>query len=170
MASDLGAPLHCERRWLFGNIVVWETQRRVQRGGGEVRLGSRSFDLLLHLVKRAGEVVSKNELLSSVWSNVVVEEATVRVHMSFLRKALGAPRVEDGCREWIVTVPLRGYCFVGRVRSKSVDDADLLEPNVALGQGVVEADALEAHRRRVPRVGQAVGDGQVFQSAIRMLH
>ncbi|MDM0074797.1 winged helix-turn-helix domain-containing protein [Variovorax sp. J2P1-59] len=108
-------------RWHFGSFLVWETQRRLERSGQAVRLGPRSFDLLLQLLQRAGEFVSKDELLSSVWAGVVVEEASVRVHMSTLRKALGEPDDGDGCEEWITNVPLRGYRFNGRVRQEAFD-------------------------------------------------
>ncbi|CAA2109455.1 ATP-binding protein [Variovorax paradoxus] len=105
-----------EVRWRFGPFIVWETQRRIERLGEAVRLGSRSFELLLQLVKRVGEVVSKDELLSTVWAGVVVEEASVRVQMSALRKALGEPDENDDCVEWISNIPLRGYRFNGAVR------------------------------------------------------
>ena len=108
-----------EVRWYFGVFVVWEAQRRCERSGQAVRLGPRAFDLLLQLIKRAGEFVSKNDLLSAVWAGVVVEEASVRVHMSTLRKALGEPGDSDECKEWISNVPLRGYRFNGRVRREA---------------------------------------------------
>ncbi|WP_269758563.1 winged helix-turn-helix domain-containing protein [Variovorax sp. E3] len=108
-------------RWRFGSFVVWETQRRLERFGQAVRLGSRSFELLLQLVKRVGQVVSKDELLSTVWAGVVVEEASVRVQMSTLRKALGEPEDGDDCTEWISNVPLRGYRFNGTVRRELID-------------------------------------------------
>jgi predicted ATPase/DNA-binding winged helix-turn-helix (wHTH) protein len=110
-----------EIRWGFGSFIVWEAQRRLESFGQEVRLGSRSFDLLLQLLKRAGELVSKDELLSAVWGNVVVEEASVRVHMSQLRKALGEPGEGDDCKEWISNIPLRGYRFNGRVLRELID-------------------------------------------------
>ena len=102
-------------RWRFGPFVLWEGQRRLERHGHPVRLGSREFGLLLELLRRAGEVVSKGELLAAAWSDVVVEEASVRVHMSMLRKRLGKPADEEACLQWIATVPLRGYCFLGKV-------------------------------------------------------
>jgi len=108
-----------EIRWYFGDFVVWEAQRRLERAGEAVRVGPRAFDLLLQLLKQAGEFVSKHELLSSVWADVVVEEASVRVHMSTLRKALGKPDENEGCKEWISNVPLRGYRFNGRVRTET---------------------------------------------------
>lgn len=110
-----------EIRWYFGHFVVWEAQRRLERSGEVLRLGTRSFDLLLQLIKRAGEVVSKDELLSAVWAGVVVEEASVRVHMSTLRKALGEPAESDDCKEWISNIPLRGYRFNGRVRREAAN-------------------------------------------------
>lgn len=112
-------PASAEVRWYFGDFVVWEAQRRFERVGNAVRLGPRSFDLLLQLIKRAGEFVSKNDLLAAVWAGVVVEEASVRVHMSTLRKTLGEPGDSDECKEWISNVPLRGYRFNGRVRREA---------------------------------------------------
>jgi predicted ATPase/DNA-binding winged helix-turn-helix (wHTH) protein len=102
--------------WRFGSFVLWDMQRRLERHGRPVRLGSRALGLLLELLKRAGEVVSKDELLAAVWPDIAVDEASVRVHMSILRKALGDPDDGNGCVEWISNIPLRGYIFLGRVR------------------------------------------------------
>ncbi|NYT36573.1 transcriptional regulator [Allopusillimonas soli] len=104
-----------DEAWQFGSFVIWAQQRRVELAGRPIRLGPRSFDLLLFLVKRAGEFVDNRELLSGVWSGVVVEEASVRVHVSLIRKALGVPGERDGCWEWISNVPLHGYRFNGRL-------------------------------------------------------
>jgi len=121
-----------EARWHFGAFILWESQRRLERlGGGDtaadganaaqvVRIGPRSFDLLLYLVRRAGEFIAKDELLNTVWAGVVVEEASVRVHVSMLRKALGEPDGEDGFKEWISNLPQRGYRFNGRVQRETV--------------------------------------------------
>jgi len=109
-----------EIRWRFGPFTVWEAQRRIERAGETVRLGARTFELLLQLIKRSGEVLSKEELLATVWAGVVVEETSVRVHMSTLRKALGEPGAGEGCREWISNIPLRGYRFNGRVHREPV--------------------------------------------------
>lgn len=134
MQAQSAAPIEppaSEVRWRFGAFVLWETQRRLERldppGVGAdvariVRVGPRSFDLLLQLVRRAGEFIAKDELLATVWAGVVVEEASVRVHMSMLRKALGDPAPEDGCKEWIANVPQRGYRFNARVRRERVDE------------------------------------------------
>lgn len=116
-----------EVRWGFGSFMVWENQRRIESFGRELKLGSRSFDLLLQLLRRAGELVSKDELLSAVWGAVVVEEASVRVHMSQLRKALGKPGAGEDCKEWISNIPLRGYRFNGRVLRELIDTSAKLK-------------------------------------------
>jgi Transcriptional regulatory protein, C terminal len=53
-------------------------------GGQPVRLGSRAFDILLALLGRPGEVISKEELMASAWPNIFVEEANLRVHIGAL--------------------------------------------------------------------------------------
>lgn len=111
------------RRWQFGDFLLWEGEQRLEREGNPVRVGSRALGLLLTLLTRAGEVISKDELLTAVWPDVVVDEASVRVHMSILRKALGAPAAQDGCLEWIANIPLRGYRFLGRVHCEFVQSA-----------------------------------------------
>lgn len=107
-------------RWHFSDFSVLETHRRLERAGETVPLGPRSFDLLLQLLRQAGEFVSKDALLSTVWNGVVVDDGSVRVHMSMLRKVLGRPRDSDGCSEWITNVPLRGYRFNGRARREGL--------------------------------------------------
>jgi predicted ATPase/DNA-binding winged helix-turn-helix (wHTH) protein len=81
-------------------------ERRLLVDGTPTVLGARAFDVLLALVERAGELVSKNDLLEQVWTGRVVEEANLTVQVSSLRKVLGG--------ELIATIPGRGYRFTGR--------------------------------------------------------
>jgi predicted ATPase/DNA-binding winged helix-turn-helix (wHTH) protein len=75
-------------------------------------LGSRALDILIVLISAPNEVVSKKDLMSRVWPDVIVEEGSLRFHMASLRKALGDGK--DGAR-YITTIPGRGYCFVAPV-------------------------------------------------------
>ena len=93
--------------WLFGEVEIWPAERRVLRAGVAQSLGGRAFDLLLALIERRGELLSKDELLRQVWPGLVVEENNLTVHMSALRKAIGP--------EAISTVPGRGYQFTAEV-------------------------------------------------------
>ncbi|MCS3763114.1 putative ATPase/DNA-binding winged helix-turn-helix (wHTH) protein [Bradyrhizobium centrosematis] len=87
--------------------------RVLEKGGAPVRLGSRATDILRILVDRAGEVVSKHEILAFAWPGLAVEEISLRVHVAELRKVLGDGK--DGAR-YITNVPSRGYCFVAPVQ------------------------------------------------------
>lgn len=69
--------------------------------GAPVQIGSRAFELLLTLVQRRGTMVSRSELLETVWPGLFVEENNIAVQVNTLRKLLGA--------KTIVTVPGRGY-------------------------------------------------------------
>jgi DNA-binding winged helix-turn-helix (wHTH) protein len=102
-------------RYVFGEVTVDVTERRVTRLGTTVGLPPKAHDLLVCLVRRAGHLVSKRELLDAVWPDAFVEEGILAVHVSALRKALGDGR--DSAR-YIETVPKTGYRFVG-----TLDDA-----------------------------------------------
>jgi DNA-binding winged helix-turn-helix (wHTH) protein len=67
---------------------------------------------LVYLAERPGEVIGKNELIDHVWSNVTVEEVSLRVQVAAIRKALGDGRCGN---RYIANVKGRGYLFVGSV-------------------------------------------------------
>ncbi len=73
-----------------------------------VRLGPKATEVLLCLVARAGEVVTKDELMVQVWPDTFVEEANLSVHVSAIRRVLA----HDGTAR-IETVARRGYRFTG---------------------------------------------------------
>ena len=97
----------------FGPFSLHEKARLLERDGVPVKLGSRALDILWLLVSRAGDVVSKNELLAHAWPGLVVEEINLRVHIAEVRKALGDGK--EGAR-YITNIPSRGYCFVAPVQ------------------------------------------------------
>jgi DNA-binding winged helix-turn-helix (wHTH) protein len=96
----------------FGPFCLLPTQFLLREGDKPVSLGSRALEILIALLERRGELVSKQELMARVWPNVFVEPANLTVHMSALRRALRDGR--DGHR-FIVNIPGRGYCFVASV-------------------------------------------------------
>jgi predicted ATPase/DNA-binding winged helix-turn-helix (wHTH) protein len=87
----------------FGRVEIQPAQRRVLVDGQAKPLGARAFDMLLVLMERRDRIVAKNELLDLVWPGMVVEENNLPVHVSALRKLLGA--------DAIATIPGRGYRF-----------------------------------------------------------
>lgn len=76
----------------LGPIVLARGAREVRVRGEEVELTQREFDLLEYLVRNAGQVVSRDQLLESVWGFLSPGETrTVEVHIAQLRKKLGDP-------------------------------------------------------------------------------
>src|SRR5690349_2727979 len=78
-----------EESFAFGSFRLIPAQRVVLDGDTPMRLGSRAFDILLALVERAGETLSRDQLIARTWPDTVVEEGALRVHVAALRKALG---------------------------------------------------------------------------------
>jgi DNA-binding response OmpR family regulator len=78
----------------LGPVVLSRTGREVHVGGDEVELTQREFDLLEYLARHAGQVVSRDQLLESVWGYLAPGETrTVEVHVAQLRKKLGHPEL-----------------------------------------------------------------------------
>ena len=100
------------RFYRFGEYEVDSAKRFLLLNGQRIALTPKAFDVLLALVERHGEIVSKNELLRTVWPDTVVEEISLTRNISVLRKALGEKPDEHN---FIVTVPGTGYRFVAAV-------------------------------------------------------
>jgi predicted ATPase/DNA-binding winged helix-turn-helix (wHTH) protein len=96
----------------FGSFQLDPARKLLLDDDKPVRLGSRAFEVLLALVERAGETVSKDDLVARVWPDTFVGEVNLRVHVAAVRRALG-----DGLNglRFIANEPGRGYRFVAPV-------------------------------------------------------
>lgn len=92
----------------FGPFELDPAEQRLTRDGRAIALAPKAFQTLLVLVRHAGRLVEKDDLLRAVWPNTSVEEIGLTRNISVLRKALGDD--PDG-GSWIETVPTRGYRF-----------------------------------------------------------
>src|ERR1700730_10621158 len=99
----------CEDALLFGSFRLLPRRRLLLFGDEPVRLGSRALDILIVLVERAGELVSKDELIARVWPDTSVVPGNLTVHVTALRRAL------RGGGRYFVNIPGRGYFFVAPV-------------------------------------------------------
>lgn len=91
-----------------GDLRLEVGGHRVLAGDKEIALGPTEYRLLKHFMENPGRVFSRSQLLDRVWgSNVYVEERTVDVHVTRLRKAL----TEHGLRDYVQTVRGAGYRF-----------------------------------------------------------
>ena len=103
--SDLAA-------FRFGPFVLEPDERRLLRDGAPVDLTPKALDVLTVLVEQHGHLVTKDDLLETVWPDVVVDDNTLSVNVSRLRSALGEAAGEG---RYIETVPRSGYRFVAAV-------------------------------------------------------
>ena len=84
--------VEASERVTVGDLELYPRQRRVMRGGEEIALTAKEFDLLAHLAGRAGAVVSKEELIDSLWDFAApAGPNVVEVHVSSLRRKIDAP-------------------------------------------------------------------------------
>jgi hypothetical protein len=70
---------------LFGPFRRFAAERLLEKAGEPLQRGGRALDILITLVERAGQVVTRKDLISRVWPDVIVEEANLRVHVAGLR-------------------------------------------------------------------------------------
>lgn len=99
-------------QFLFADCVLDPDRRELTRASKTVTIGPQVFDLLLCLIENRDRVVSKDDLLESVWSGRIVSESTLTSHINAVRKAIG----DTGGEQHLVrTVPRKGFRFVGEV-------------------------------------------------------
>jgi eukaryotic-like serine/threonine-protein kinase len=102
----------------FGPFRVDPAQRVLLRDGRTVALQPKAFEILLLLVRNPGRLIGKEELLSTIWPGLVVEESNLSQNIFVLRKALGDG---EGSQRYIVTLPRRGYQFAQTVQIRKAD-------------------------------------------------
>jgi eukaryotic-like serine/threonine-protein kinase len=131
----------------FGPFRLDVDERLLMRDGRMTPLPPKVFDTLLVLVENSGRVVTKDELMQSLWPDTFVEESNLTQNISQLRRALS-----DGASDaqYIETIPKRGYRFVAGVQSLAVNgvsEGDVIAVNghapAPAGEPADQSDGLE---------------------------
>jgi len=148
-------------RFVFEPFELDPVRRRLTEAGEPIAISERQLDILLLLVVRAGQIVSKDDLLQAGWKDVAVGDNSLEQAISSLRRFLGA---HPSGVAYIETVPRRGYRFgaaVTRMASRESDAAldALLAPHRAFIEGRAALETLE---------GDPVARARdVFEGAVR---
>jgi DNA-binding winged helix-turn-helix (wHTH) protein len=100
------------REIAFAAFRLLPTQFLLLEGDKPVPIGSRALEILMVLLERPGELISKQQLMARVWPNIFVEPANLTVHISALRRTL---RDRQNGNRFIINIPGRGYNFVAPV-------------------------------------------------------
>jgi predicted ATPase/DNA-binding winged helix-turn-helix (wHTH) protein len=114
--QQVGSPSAIRLR--FGPFELNVAERSLRKANQVIPLGGRAYDVLLALLENAGEVVGKAELIARAWPDVTVEEGSLRVHLSALRKALGDGQFGN---KYIASIQGQGYSFIAPVARVPAD-------------------------------------------------
>jgi predicted ATPase/DNA-binding winged helix-turn-helix (wHTH) protein len=159
-------PYHNPRELQFGPFKLDTHRRVINQAGSPLHLGSRAREILTTLLERAGETVGKQELMARVWPHRFVDEGTLRVHISALRKAL---RAGEPGGHYIENVTGYGYRYVGPVTQRSVTEQvpGVRFPSVPL---IGRAGPISTITESLPnrRLVTIVGPGGVGKTAVAM--
>jgi TolB-like protein/cytochrome c-type biogenesis protein CcmH/NrfG len=113
-------------QFVFDDHTLDAGRRELRRGAERIAVEPQVFDLLVYLVQNRERVVSKDDLIASVWGGRIVSDSTLTSRINAARKALGD---SGGEQKLIRTVPRKGLRFVGTV----LTGADGVEPAHAIG-------------------------------------
>ncbi len=114
--QQVGSPSAIRLR--FDPFELNVAERSLKKANQVVPLGGRAYDILIALLEKAGEVVPKAELIAKAWPDVTVEEGSLRVHLSALRKALGDGQFGN---KYIANIQRHGYSFIAPVTRLPAD-------------------------------------------------
>jgi predicted ATPase/DNA-binding winged helix-turn-helix (wHTH) protein len=141
----------------FGPYRLYPARQFLLHGEKPLRLGSRAMSLLIVLVERAGELVTKEELIEKAWPETYVEEVNLRVHVAAIRRALADNRHEPA---YIANIAGRGYRFVAEVRKSLAAPAS---PGI-------EPAVLPTRRHGLPTpLTRIIGRDDVISSIVSLL-
>jgi len=163
----------------FGPFRLFPRQRLLTKAGEHVRIGSRAFDILVALLDRPGELVSREELIARVWPQTFVGQTNLAVQIAALRRALDDGR---GANRYIVNIPGRGYRFVAPATVEAhassepaglgsfrLDDAPAVSMLPVDGVERIDELASSSRQRRVLTIVQPGGGASPAKAALALL-
>src|ERR1700722_6516380 len=101
--------------YIFDNYALDLDRRELRSGATVVAMEPQVFDLLVHLIRRREHVVSRDELIESIWGGRIVSESALSTRINAVRSAIGDSGTEQ---RLIKTMPRKGVRFVGDVREE----------------------------------------------------
>ena len=104
----------------FDSFQVDVRRRLLLHEGRPVRVTPKAFEILLGLIQSGGRVISKDELMTTIWPNCFVEEGNLAQNIFLLRRVLGERKNEN---KYIITIPGVGYRFAPYVKESAVSPA-----------------------------------------------
>src|SRR3954471_23877299 len=114
-------PVEVVMKYRFSDFEIDLSQHELRRAGVSVHIEPQVFDVIVHLVRNHDRVVSKDELIDTVWNGRAISEAAFSSRINGARRVLG----DNGTDQlFIKTLHRRGFRFVGDVQTVGASDAD----------------------------------------------
>ena len=135
----------------FENCCLDVSRRELRRDEGMVQIEPQVFDLLVYLIENRDRVVSKDDLIASVWSGRVVSDSTLDSRINAVRKAIGD---SGGHQRLVRTIARKGFRFVGEIRIPPKAGHAVVPSPAALNQEVQFCTASDGVRIAYASAGQ----------------
>ena len=124
-------------KYQFAEFEIDLGQQELRRLGAAVHIEPQVFDLIVHLVRNHDRIVSKDELIETIWNGRIISEAALSSRINGARRALG----DNGNDQvFIRTLHKRGFRFVGDVQAVNTPEADAKATALVSGDGAPPAD------------------------------
>jgi predicted ATPase/DNA-binding winged helix-turn-helix (wHTH) protein len=170
------AAAHAGATVVFGPFRLVPAQHLLLEDGQQVALGARALTVLVVLVERAGQIVSKDDLVARVWPETIVEEGNLRVQIASVRRAL---RDGEAGSRYIATIAGRGYSFVAPVtvleasaadtpHSAAPEPSSLLSPSLTRIIGRTDVINTVCHQVQSRRFVTLVGSGGIGKTTVAL--
>ena len=128
-------------RLAFGDYVLDAERRELSRGADQIAIEPQVFDVLLHLVENRDRVVTKDDLIASVWGGRIVSEATLTSRINAARKAVG----DSGEQQSLIkTYPRRGFRFVASLNNQATADQHAATAGQPISSTPVASEPMDA--------------------------
>ena len=135
----------------FENFALDCERRELRAHGAIVPVEPQVFDLLVYLIENRDRVVSKDDLIASVWSGRIVSDSTLDSRINAVRKALGD---SGGRQQFVRTIARKGFRFVGEVNTAPKSDGTAAASRPTLNQEVHFCTASDGVRIAYALAGQ----------------
>jgi DNA-binding winged helix-turn-helix (wHTH) protein/pimeloyl-ACP methyl ester carboxylesterase len=159
--------------FLFGDLVLDAGRRELRSGAKLLAVEPQVFDLLVFLIRNRDRVVSKDDLLATVWGGRIVSDSAIAARINAARRTIGDDGVEQ---RWIRTIARKGFRFVGDVSevresarpSSATDQVDArIDPHASRAQEVTFCRTKDGVNIAVASVGRGL---PVVRASHRMTH
>jgi TolB-like protein/DNA-binding winged helix-turn-helix (wHTH) protein len=159
-------------KYSFAEFEIDLNQQELRRLGEAIHIEPQVFDLIVHLVRNHDRIVSRDELIETIWNGRIISEAALSSRINSARRALGDNGTDQA---FIRTLHKRGFRFVGDVRTISMPKGDaqparfVPDGSVAPGGVPVRVSVADELSRLDDIVTEAVKDEALGRPSIAVL-